>query len=1708
MPRSRCVVLLPLCLLLLLLAFTAGATGSPSDSDSCLTTFSQFDADTPLLAFRTAVFTCPASCLPAAAAAGLSVYGSYPYHAQSGLCLAALHSGLINDSQGGGLFVHRFLRQDWSGGLTQTVFPFGSAVASLSNGVQSLPVPDSWHSVPAAGTDFSFTVSGRGQFVTQRRTAPWSGRSGHLHLAFPMYGFPRDLLTVPPQAWFHRSQHLVIGGRNATHYLNDVWLGQSSLLYDVSDLDWTRLPDAPFAPRADLSSHIEPFNVRAKSSRVWLFGGQTAHACGLPELGVCSDDVWQLRMDLDRDDQGYSVPVNFTWGRREALPTARCGAALAVARSYESRVWLVGGQLSYTDPSCSQPVITMNDVWFTDHLRSENYNVSSWRRAADAPFSPRRSQRLDDALMSRQDWAGNVSSIGTELNFPLVGGMRVLQFSSNSSGSRLQRVEVFADVWGCFLHSLFEGCRWGQFMQEEGQGVAATTSVPLPTALAAARPVRNRFPQAGPSIGGFTSREAAKAWLLLRTQARLDGDDSALPVNVTLLVRPTLDFPLTADDVANQRGGLPMAFTLEEDELNDAQGDYQLGTSWLQSHGSWMQRDDLTGSGSRFKFFATSLHWQPASLAVGPEDASWWLPQPASSLNTTRPLFSFPLRRLEHASDSWNNRFRNSSDSSLTFVISETVVSGGRSGQSFLSDWLSVHELRCLPPNDPSFLPVLGPLTLLVGEPAASYAEGDVLVVQCQSGHHAEPAQEASEVELTCAPDGLWQDYNVLTIRRCVPDTLRCRPPLQDRGLGLCEPPLPSITSLWSPGAVVKDALSVTDLPVLAGRQLFVNGSWFSRPVVVTVGGVLCEPVELIHDRNLTLCFQRGVDDREVVCDGFTDQLTCSITQVLIGINLPVAVISGRFHLRAETDTGGVPTVSSIKPMISSVNASACDTFNNHPLHLTGCPITTSYNLSVCAKIQSVGAEPVHVLMEGDGLPCSDFDTAQELEGDGVCALCSVSPRLGTQHIYIVREDNLFQSVEKVTVTARPCPRGELTDFQAALDGAHSDLCIPCGVGSAPENAQGSSDTCLPCRPGHFANESSMPECRACAAAHYAPDFNSSSCLPCPVNSFQPDEGQQACVHCQLGEYVVYADVGTGSSRPSGAVSRRDQAQCSSCPEHAACEDGNITAVSGWYVMIDDSTATVSTVPCWTSACISRDEPRCDGRTPQTIVSSQLSVVNCCGPGRYDAFTDDYSAVPELRATRGVNVLCAVCLPGHTQINGRCIPCASVQWGALTGVLLVALLLVFLLHRFPHDWQGSARMVIIGYFLQISALFLSSESAPQMLSLLNVDLLGTGSMSSATETARDYTAVCIVPLQGDYARFTSGLVSPLLAFLLLAVIAVLHFLFFLCLRVNAAAARHPQVQRRRQSRRRLYEAVFVPTPTVLHPPIQHETLWSPQAEPRQVDAQPLLQPAVQQTERRQSVLRCLVVNVRTYQRTCVRLIQLSYAAISLLTLRFFHIRSVGVYGSRLVEYPGMDPSAAGYRQLLPVMIVSLNLFVFMLPVVLTAFLLFPPQAWTDSPAEGLAFLRAAGAAAELGRLPAAAAVLAVRRGLLVDEPVHPGAAANHRRADRGRGAGPRVGLDHAGQLDAAGAASEAGAIRAQHGQYHRDADAGLAQPAVHAFERLSTADCQWQSAECAECADCCAVHPGAAVGCCRREAIVGAEAAAAAAAHIVAGGCV
>ena len=817
-------------------------------------------------------------------ASSASVYGSYPYHASSSICLAAVHAGVIADELGGGLFIDRFYPMDWSNTSTQSIWPHMSAVSTLSYGVQSLDVPA--HLLDPSPTPLdhaSWTVRARGITATQRQLAPFPPRAGHTHAwLYPQLQQRANWSTGRPPGWetYRYNLHFVVGGHNDTHYLNDVWLFHSLTAApwdDTAQLDrhnarngrWYRLPDAPFTPRAHMAHHAFTYpddinffdhSTTPPATRIifLFFGGEVSYACGNRVLGHCSSEVWQLN---SRRSSNASDPLvvsdlglRFDWemaasGNRSEAPlrfpfSPRCGFAPIFERrgyiSKQSRVTgIAGGQLSYEDETCQAPIVTVNEAWYGRWP----YEQFAWTRGMDAPFSARRSMVVDDAIVSEDDQLRVYANLDKTVT--LVGGIRYLEhrYDSALNQSITTKAEVYADAWSCTVWPMWiQGsqnvdCDWHYSFPFAAQkhsampDYAPSGSVPLPIAhsTSALHPIGGYL--INMRIGGVTSREALRAWSTTPLPAAEHTDagvgygggvgysggvgavygqsvapphSSSLSIssspssstssyststsptstsptsptssspsspshahssNVSLLVQPSgyrsrqlrSTGGSTLDEVMASRYRLPMAWPVDEAELNDPTSSFHMGSDEVVSHTMpylWVQvKTQLTmlgdgqargttmaASTSTSSTLATSTSptaTQPAAAAAAaaspsstttplthastaltppsipliPSSSSTPLtisssstpltlsppppPPPLLTDGSRRRSFDFRAGRLEHAmASTWNT----------------AIVSGGRQGQAYSNDWLTYEPSFCLWPEDPSYADELGPV--------------------------------------------------------------------------------------------------------------------------------------------------------------------------------------------------------------------------------------------------------------------------------------------------------------------------------------------------------------------------------------------------------------------------------------------------------------------------------------------------------------------------------------------------------------------------------------------------------------------------------------------------------------------------------------------------------------------------------------------------------------------------------------------------------------------------------------------------------------------------------------------------------------------------------------------------------------------------------------------------------------------------------------
>ena len=926
---------------------------------------------------------------------------------------------------------------------------------------------------------------------------------------------------------------------------------------------------------------------------------------------------------------------------------------------------------------------------------------------------------------------------------------------------------------------------------------------------------------AGLAFGGQIPDAYIQEWMhtLPAVVDSVQVDLSTVAINVTMIVSPNpAAFAASTDSFAAVMAGrrfLPLNWTFTDAEINDPFGFYVQGAPWTIATADVQQL--LPG-------YAAAFYPQPMAFVAHPNQSTWFTPQAASSLNTTRPLLNFPLSRHSHRSGvflqqlpmqllpgSWRQEW-----------FSSRHISGGRSGAIFYNDWIDTQPFSCLPPVDPSFSDVLGPVVMLPwtlppdedGNPFGTlHGVGMELEVDCQPGYHLEPPALAGETSLACMPSGMWMDPKSLTFRRCVRDQLSCAFPLHNSGAIHCEPVPPIITELRASRGRQGD--NVTLLDVLTGEVvvLSIYGNAFFLPLSVTVGGVECVDAQLrstpgyeVADVNFNVSSADGVALMRGTYGGL---IVCTLPTI-VGRSV-VLVVSGMLVVvaRVSPSTGATyATVSSSAPAIVGIYADESDCYRQNStktpqleLMLYGCPIRKSFSVTVCASVDSVGSyaftHPGLALFEAyveTRLHCEadiSLETYQQ-----TCATCTVYPRLSVTQLYLV--PTMGERLGEVTALLyfRQCPLGTSIAYNKSQSGNATDLCRECPVGTSSDGNQAAQD-CEPCSPGSFANETGLANCFPCPAGTFSSGLNNVNCTVCPINSYANSTQRTSCETCELNQFIVYA----------AAADRGIVGECTPCPNGATClRNGTIVAGTASYVLIDQDWGTLDSVWCQSSACL--DGFVCTSSpsspTAEVVARSQLGVVNCCGAGRWPAYVDDpteYVEVEEMVATAGRNVLCAKCLPGYSSVNGHCIFCSSTNYGAVFGILCLSLFLVYLLHRGPHDWTGAATLLIVSNFLQLSSLFVANEAIPQIANLINLnpwdDYTGNGQVADGRTEPRGhelYAGLCIMPMD-DPDRVLGALVSPIIAVVMLAFIALLHAGLWRCLHRSDAAFGSPRVRR-------------------------------------------------------------------------------------------------------------------------------------------------------------------------------------------------------------------------------------------------------------------------------------------------------------------------
>ena len=917
------------------------------------------------------------------------------------------------------------------------------------------------------------------------------------------------------------------------------------------------------------------------------------------------------------------------------------------------------------------------------------------------------------------------------------------------------------------------------------------------------------------------------------------------------------------------------------------------------------------------------------------------------------------------------------------------------------------------------------------GKETGGFHSGEVISVQCAAGYHFEPPLEAVLAQLTCSANSLWVDVSLGGVRRCVVDRDDCPAPLVDSGYAECAEPAPEVlgievvTAQWTPrdlqynvdAATVVDVLPMISNDYQRANQLIVHGRWLTTPSTITVGTRVCFNTML---RNITTyCWWPSIDSRSSVCRDYGESLICTLMEEL-GSELPVSILTGRGSRRRAISSLGPSTgprtaealtLSGMEPVIRYIcdvppqagDPQQCQRGVDLPDRtLTECPNDRAFQVWLCAsgaglfgwsdtrafqptKTQS---EPM-VLADSRPLSCFgwryDFidNTPCDIEvwectRVQVCGNCWMEPVLGrtvvVNIIYNVSErssiSNAKQSADHsaaVTVSFAGCPAGAFTNYTAH----YSERCVPCPPGHSTDGLR-ERQFCSPCRPGTFAAVAGSPACTECAVGEHAASPGQQSCDACTGNAWQLYTGQPRCSRCDQNKYKVQGR----DQREAANASTISAMPCEACPPGAECrEDGSIVAGAGSFLLMDDATGLVSSKDCLSTACVS-DPDRCVASSAQTALWSGVSLVNCCGENRRPAVDEGGN----------VNALCADCEDGFVEVRGQCVQCGAPRYDRLLALVMLMWLLVYVLHRLSHRWAVSAQLTIFFYSSQMALLFLASEPMPYVVGVVNIDLLGDPSSSSAGLL----TGACVLPVNA-YGKIGLRLLSPMIA---LSLLALLLSVQLLCRWLLARADARPSLQ---LAYRVLLSSGPLPTgqspddrrPSQLFP-IPAAASAPPQpksaARPRRGGHLELaaVSPSLEQTllgldekEAADSDERVgeddaarvshsssasslddvaesaravppglLVVDdpvrsiVLDYESTAVRLAHFSYNALATVCLAFFHTREVAGFGRRLYSYPSVDTSSATYLALMPVIGFLLVTVVFGGPVMLFVYLIW------------------------------------------------------------------------------------------------------------------------------------------------------------------------
>jgi hypothetical protein len=226
------------------------------------------------------------------------------------------------------------------------------------------------------------------------------------------------------------------------------------------------------------------------------------------------------------------------------------------------------------------------------------------------------------------------------------------------------------------------------------------------------------------------------------------------------------------------------------------------------------------------------------------------------------------------------------------------------------------------------------------------------------------------------------------------------------------------------------------------------------------------------------------------------------------------------------------------------------------------------------------------------------------------------------------------------------CQIGEKSDPGSAK-------CTSCDAGEA---GMGDNGACQACDAGQFraSNDVITDSCTPCKSGHYQTSTGQTSCLPCIPGTYENDTGSTKCKDCPISKY-------TDQSK---------QTNCKQCGKEETSKNGSTFCTkceAGQYMSTNNTCA-----PCSLGTVSTYGQSSCFDCTAGYYSNDDNSTCDACDPGKYshetrakDNSTCQQCPVGTYSSAKGVNNVldCNLCTPGQYSVavgnNKACSSCPN-----------------------------------------------------------------------------------------------------------------------------------------------------------------------------------------------------------------------------------------------------------------------------------------------------------------------------------------------------------------------------------------------------------------------------------------------------------------